>query len=48
MHGESAVALAGMLAGFGTGVDPIDPPEELVVELRRVAGELAERWLDRV
>ncbi len=48
VSGDSAQALAGMLAGFGAGADPIDPPEELVDEFRRVAGELADRWLDRV
>ncbi len=45
---DSVEALAGMLAGFGAGVDPIDPPPALVDELRRVAAELADRWLDPV
>lgn len=45
VSGDSADAVAGMLAGFGAGIDPIDPPPVLVDELRRVAAELADRWL---
>ncbi|MEL6982775.1 MAG: WYL domain-containing protein, partial [Actinomycetota bacterium] len=46
VQGDSPEAMAGMLAGFGAGADPIDPSPELVVEFRRVAAELGDRWLN--
>lgn len=37
--------LAGQLAGYGEAVEVIDPPEPLLLEFRRIARELADRWL---
>ena len=39
----SPLPLAAQLAGFGTSVELIDPPPEIVVELQRIATELATR-----
>lgn len=47
VSGDSPEAMAAMLAGFGSGIDLIDPPPELVREFHRLATELAERWLGR-
>ncbi len=40
-----AKPLAGQLAGYGNSVEVLDPPDELVVELTRIADELRGRWL---
>lgn len=45
VSGDSAAAIAGMLAGFGRAADPIEPPADVADELRRIAAELADRWL---
>lgn len=36
--------LAAQLAGYGTAVEVIDPPEDLVAEFRRITNELSSRW----
>lgn len=41
----SAEALAAQLAGFGSGVELIDPPVEVAVAMRAIATELAAAWL---
>ncbi len=41
---HNAAALASQIAGFGNDVEFVDPPDELVAEMRRIAGELASRW----
>ena len=41
----SAASMAAQLAGLGAGVELIDPPVEVAVEMRRIASELAETWL---
>lgn len=37
--------LAAQLAGYGTSVEVVDPPPELVTEMRRIASELSLTWL---
>lgn len=43
---RTPTALAGQVAGFGREVELVDPPAEVVAELRRIAAELADEWLD--
>jgi len=42
---DSPQALAAQLAGFGGQVEIENPPAEVVVEMQRIAAELADAWL---
>lgn len=42
---SSAGSIAAQLAGLGAAVELLDPPTEVVEHMRRIATELAERWL---
>jgi len=41
----SAEAFAGQIAGFGAGVELLDPPVEVVEALTQIAAELGQVWL---
>lgn len=42
---SGATPLAAQLAGYGAALEVIDPPKDLQREFKRIAGELADRWL---
>lgn len=43
---RGATPMAAMLAGFGDAVELVDAPPDVLVEMRRIAAALADRYLD--
>lgn len=42
----AATPLAAQLAGFGAAVEIVDPPPDVAAEMRRLASELSQQWLE--